>query len=56
MPAGYSLPIRLTVRQKTYCRRTIGVNWFVYNLCVAAHLFCRANRLPWPCWQDSLEV
>ena len=52
MPAGYSVPIRLTVRQETYCRRAIGVNRFVYNLCVATHRFCRTNRMPWPSWQD----
>ena len=52
MPAGYSVPVRLTVRQAQYCRRAIGVNRFVYNLCVATHRFCRINRLPWPSWQD----
>ena len=51
-PAGYSVPIHLTVKQQTYCRRAVGISRFVYNLCVATHRFCRANRLPWPSWQD----
>ena len=41
--AGYSVPIHLTVKQQRYCRRAIGINRFVYNLCVATHRFCRAN-------------
>ena len=55
-PAGYSVPIHLTVRQEQYCRRAIGVTRFVYNLCVATHRFCRANRLPWPSWQDLYKA
>ena len=51
-PAGYSVPIHLTVKQQAYCRRAIGITRFVYNLCVATHRFCRTNRLPWPSWQD----
>ena len=35
--AGYSVPIHLTVKQQRYCRRAIGINRFVYNLCVATH-------------------
>ena len=46
--AGYVVPLRLTVRQETYCRRAIGVARFTYNLCVATHQFHRTNRLPWP--------
>ena len=54
--AGYSVPIHLTVKQQRYCRRAIGINRFVYNLCVATHRFCRANRLPWPSWQDLYKA
>ena len=50
--AGHVVPIRLTSRQLTYCRRAVGIRRFVYNLCVATHAFCRINRLPWPSWQD----
>ena len=56
MPAGYSVPIRLTARQEIYCRRAIGINRFVYNLCVATHRFCRTNRLTWPSWQDIYKT
>ena len=52
MPAGYSVPVRLTVAQERYSRRAVGITRFVYNLCVATHRFCRVNRLPWPSWQD----
>ena len=52
LPAGHSVPIRLTLKQQLYCRRAIGIHRFVYNLCVATHRFCHANRLPWPSWQD----
>ena len=51
-PAGYSVPVRLTVRQERYCRRAIGITRFIYNLCVATHRFCRTNRMTWPSWQD----
>ena len=51
-PAGYSVPVHLTVKQEMYCRRAIGINRFVYNLCVATHRFHRTNRLSWPSWQD----
>ena len=44
------------VKQQRYCRRAIGINRFVYNLCVATHHFCRANRLPWPSWQDLYKA
>ena len=54
--AGCSVPIHLTVKQQRYCRRAIGINRFVYNLCVATHRFCRANRLPWPSWQDLYKA
>ena len=56
MPAGYSVPLRLTVRQEHYCRRAIGITRFIYNLCVATHRFCRSNRLPWPSWQDLYKA
>ena len=55
-PAGYSVPIHLTVKQQAYCRRAIGITRFVYNLCVATHHFCRVNRLPWPSWQDLYKA
>ena len=56
-PAGYVVPLRLTVRQQIYCRRAVGISRFVYNLCAATHAFCRVNRLPWPSWQDlSKEI
>ena len=54
--AGYSVPIHLTEKQQRYCRHAIGINRFVYNLCVATHRFCRANRLPWPSWQDLYKA
>ena len=54
--AGYSVPIHLTVNQQRYCRRAIGINRFVYNLCVATHQFCRTNRMPWPSWQDLYKA
>ena len=56
MPAGYSVPLRLTVKQEHYCRRAIGITRFIYNLCVATHRFCRMNRLPWPSWQDLCKA
>ena len=56
MPAGYSVPIHLTVRQEHYCRRAIGINRFVYNLCLATQRCCRTNRLPWPSWQDLYKA
>ena len=46
--AGYIVPLHLTARQETYCRRAIGIARFTYNLCVATHRFHRINRLPWP--------
>ena len=68
-PAGYSVPIHLTVKQQAYCRRAIGITRFVYNLCVAtpgAHPVRPAgpenlrpacvNRLPWPSWQDLYKA
>ena len=56
MPAGYAVPIRLTVRQEQYCRRAIGITRFIYNLCVATHRFCRTNRMDWPSWQDLYKA
>ena len=46
MPAGYAVPVCLTVRQEQYCRRAIGITRFIYNLSVATHRFCRTNRIP----------
>ena len=46
-----------TVKQQRYCRRAIGINRFVYNLCVATHRFCRSNRLPFlSIEQDLLQL
>ena len=56
MPAGYAVPVRLTVKQERYCRRAIGITRFIYNLCVATHRFCRTNRMPWPSWQDIYKA
>ena len=56
LPAGYSVPIALTARQDRYCRRAVGINRFVYNLCVATHRFCRSNNMPWPSWQDLYKA
>ncbi len=56
IPAGYAVPVRLTVRQERYCRRAIGITRFIFNLCVATHRFCRTNRLPWPSWQDLYKA
>ena len=56
MPAGYAVPLRLTVKQERYCRRAIGITRFIYNLCVVAHRFCRKNRMAWPSWQDLYKA
>ena len=50
--AGAKVPIRLTVRQETYCRQAIDIHRFCYNLAVRTHRFCRRNRLLWPSWMD----
>ncbi len=50
--AGAKVPIRLTVRQETYCRQAIDIHRFCYNLAVRTHRFCRRNRLSWPSWMD----
>ena len=34
----------------------MGVRRFCYNLAVATHQFHRANRLPWPSWQDIYKA
>ena len=52
LPAGARIPIRLTAKQEAYCKRAQGVRRFCYNLAVATHRFHRANRMPWPSWQD----
>jgi ribosomal protein S27AE len=44
MPAGYSAPLHLTVRQEQYCRRAIGITRFIYNLCVATHRFYPSSK------------
>ena len=46
MPAGYSVPLRLTVRQEHYCRRAIGITRFIYNLCMAGRI---ASAAPIAC-------
>ena len=56
MPAGYAVPLYLTVKQERYCCRTIGITRFIYNLCVATHRFCRTNRMAWPSWQDLYKA
>ena len=56
MPAGYAVPIHLTIQQERYCCRAIGITRFIYNLCVATHRFCRVNRMPWPSWQDLYKA
>ena len=56
LPAGAKVPIRLTVKQEAYCRRAQGVRRFCYNLAVATHRFHRANRMPWPSWQDIYKA
>ena len=56
MPAGYSVPLRLTVRQERHCRRAIGITRFICKLFVATHRFCRTNRMPWPSWQDMYKA
>ena len=50
--AGAKVPIRLTVRQETYCRQAVDIHRFCYNLAVRTHRFCRRNRLSWPSWMD----
>ena len=56
MPAGYAVPVRLTVGQEQYCRRAVGITRFIYNPCVATHRFGRTNRMPCPSWQDMYKV
>ena len=56
IPAGARVPIRLTVKQEQHCRQAIGISRFCYNLAVATHRFHRANRLPWPSWQDIYKA
>lgn len=56
MPAGYAVPVRLTMKQQRYCRRAIGITRFIYNLCVASHRFCRTNRMPWTSWLDLYKA
>ena len=34
----------------------MGVRRFCYNLAVATHRFHRANRMPWPSWQDLYKA
>ena len=53
MPAGYSVPLRLTIKQERYSRRAIGITRFI---CIGTHRFCRSNRLPWPSWQDLYKA
>ena len=45
-----------TEKQEHYCRRASGGRRFCYNLAVAIHRFHRANRLPWPSWQDIYKA
>ena len=52
VPAGASVPVRLTKKQEEYCRRAIGIARFCYNLAVATHRFCRTNRLRPPSWME----
>ena len=52
LAAGARVPLKLTKQQEQYCRRAIGVRRLCYNLAVATHRFHRANRLPWPSWQN----
>ena len=47
---------RILCAHQAYCRRAIGVNRFVYNLCVATHRFCRTNRMQWPSRQDIYKA
>ena len=56
MAAGAKVTLHLTVSQEQYCRRALGISRFCYNLSVATHRFCRANRLPWPSWQDIYKA
>ena len=52
LSAGAKVPIRLTAKQEAYCKHAQDVRRFCYNLAVATHRFHRANRMPWPSWQD----
>ena len=46
-------PIRLTVRQETYCRQAIDIHRLLLQPGRPhPHRFCRRNRLPWPSWMD----
>ena len=50
VPAGVTVPVRLTKRQEAYCERAIGIARFCYNLSVATLNFCQTNRLRRPSW------
>ena len=52
VPAGAVVPLRLTKKQEAYCKRAIGTARFCYNLAVATHRFCLANKLRQPSWMD----
>ena len=53
VPAGYVVPLRLTLRQQSYCRRAIGVSRFVYNLCVTTHRSAASIVCPGPVGKTS---
>ncbi|MYC37766.1 MAG: helix-turn-helix domain-containing protein [Chloroflexi bacterium] len=48
VPAGTTVPVRLTKRQASYCQRAFGIARFCYNLAVATRQSCRTNRLCQP--------
>ena len=52
VPAGAVVPVRLTKKQEAYCKRAVGIARFCYNLAVAIHRFCLANKLRQPGWMD----
>ena len=52
VPAGITVPVRLTKGQEAYCQRAVGIARFCYNLSVATQRFCRANRLRQPGWMN----
>ena len=49
VPAGITVPVRLTKGQEAYCQRAVGIARFCYNLAVATHRF---NRMKPPSWMD----
>ena len=49
LPAGLTMPVKLTVKQQKYAARSIGISRAVYNTLVATHQLARAHgHGKWP--------